>query len=257
MKLMKILKIILPAILAFSFAGCLDINESVDIRKDGSGQLTMDMDMSQMVDIMQTYMGKDELEKKGMSKMDTTILLKDIVDTSSSLSEDKKAILRPGRVHIKLDMDAKVFTVHSMFPFTSLANLQKLYTLMNDGSLGNAKLFGSLGGDAGAGAGASPGDINQFNSIFDFTCKDGLLTKKLNKEKFDALKNDPQMAQVKQASQMGMDINYTTTLTLPRPVKKISNPLAKQSDDKMTVTMKYNLIDVFDHPAQFEYTVEY
>jgi len=255
MKLMKILKIILPAILAFSFAGCLDINESVDIRKDGSGQLTMDMDMSQMVDIMQTYMGKDELEKKGMSKMDTTILLKDIVDTSSSLSEDKKAILRPGRVHIKLDMDAKVFTVHSMFPFTSLANLQKLYTLMNDGSLGNAKLFGSLGGDAGAGA--SPGDINQFNSIFDFTCKDGLLTKKLNKEKFDALKNDPQMAQVKQASQMGMDINYTTTLTLPRPVKKISNPLAKQSDDKMTVTMKYNLIDVFDHPAQFEYTVEY
>jgi len=255
MKLMKILKFILPAILAFSFAGCLDINESVDIRKDGSGQLTMDMDMSQMVDIMQTYMGKDELEKKGMSKMDTTILLKDIVDTSSSLSEDKKAILRPGRVHIKLDMDAKVFTVHSMFPFTSLANLQKLYTLMNDGSLGNAKLFGSLGGDAGAGA--SPGDINQFNSIFDFTCKDGLLTKKLNKEKFDALKNDPQMAQVKQASQMGMDINYTTTLTLPRPVKKISNPLAKQSDDKMTVTMKYNLIDVFDHPAQFEYTVEY
>jgi hypothetical protein len=255
MKLMKILKIILPAILAFSFAGCLDINESVDIRKDGTGQLTMDMDMSQMVDILQTYMGKDELEKKGMSKMDTTILLKDIVDTSANLSEDKKAILRPGRVHIKLDMDAKVFTVHSMFPFTSLSNLQKLYTLMNDGSLGNAKLFGALGGDAGAGA--SPGDLNQFNSIFDFTCKDGLLTKKLNKEKFDALKNDPQMAQVKQASQMGMDINYTTTLSLPRPIKKISNPLAKQSDDKLTVTMKYNLIDVFDHPEQFEYTVEY
>ena len=256
MKLMKILKFILPAVLAFSFAGCLDINESVDIRKDGSGQLTMDMDMSQMVDILQTYMGKDELEKKGMSKMDTTILLKDVVDTISSLSEDKKAILRPGRVHIKLDMDAKVFTVQSMFPFTSLANLQKLYVLMNDGSLGNAKLFGSLGGDAG-GAGASPGDINQFNSIFDFTCKDGMLTKKLNKEKFDALKNDPQMAQVKQASQMGMDINYTSTLSLPRPIKKISNPIAKISDDKMTVTMKFNLIDVFDHPEQFEYTVEY
>jgi hypothetical protein len=255
MKLMKILKYLLPAVLAFSFAGCLDINESVDIRKDGSGQLTMDMDMSQMVDILQTYMGKEELEKKGMSKMDTTILLKDIVDTLSSMSEDKKAILRPGRVHIKLDMDAKVFTVHSMFPFTSLPNLQRLYALMNDGSLGNAKLFGALGGDAGAGA--NPGDLNQFNSIFDFTCKDGMLTKKLNKAKFDALKNDPQMAQVKQASQMGMDINYTSTLSLPRPIKKISNPLAKLSDDKLTVTMKFNMIDVFEHPEQFEYTVEY
>ena len=92
MKLMKILKFVLPAVLALTFTGCLDINESVDIRKDGSGQLTMDMDMSQMVDMMQTYMGKDELEKKGFSKMDTTILLKDVVDTASNLSEDKKAI---------------------------------------------------------------------------------------------------------------------------------------------------------------------
>ena len=253
---MKLLKFILPALLAFGFAGCLDINESVDIRGDGSGQLTMDMDMSQMIDMLQTYMGKDELEKKGMAKMDTTILLKDIVDTSSNLSAEKKAILRPGRVHIKIDMDAKVFTVHSMFPFTSMENLQKLYSLMDDGSLSNAKLFGSLGGDTGGGGGG-PGDMSQFNSIFDFTCKDGLLIKKLNKEKFEALKNDPQLAQMKQASQMGMEINYTTTLSLPRAIKDAGNPLAKLSDDKKTVTMKFNLIDVFDHPEQFEYKVEY
>jgi len=253
---MKLLKFILPAVLALGFAGCLDINEDVDIRNDGSGQLTMDMDMSQMVDLLTTYMGKDELQKKGMDKMDTTILLKDIVDTVSSMTPDQKAILRPGRVHIKLDMDAKVFTVHSMFPFTSMANLQQLYVLMNNGSLGNAKLFGALGGGGDTGGG-SPGGVDQFNSIFDFSCKDGLLTKKLNKAKFDALKNDPQLAQVKQATQMGMEINYTSTLSLPRPAKKIDNPIAKLSDDKKTVTMKFNLMDVFDHPEQFEYTVEY
>jgi len=250
---MKFLKFILPAVLALGFAGCVDITESVDVRDDGSGQLTMDIDMSQMIDMLQTYMGKDELAQKGMAKMDTTILLKDVLDTSTALSEDKKAILRPGRVHIKIDMDAKVFTVHSMFPFTSLPNLQKLYTLMNDGSLNNAKLFGSLGGGAGGG---SP-DMSQFNSVFDFSCKDGLLVKKLNKEKFEALKNDPQLAQMKQAAQMGMEINYTTTLSLPRPIKSARNPLAKLSDDKKTVTMKFNLVDVFDHPDQFEYTVEY
>ena len=83
------------------------------------------------------------------------------------------------------------------------------------------------------------------------------MVKKLNKAKFEALKNDPQLAQMKQASQMGMEINYTTTLSLPRPIKNAGNPLAKLSDDKKTVTMKFNLIDVFDHPDQFEYTVEY
>jgi hypothetical protein len=253
---MKLLKLILPVVLAFGFAGCLDITESVDIRADGSGQLTMDMDMSQMIDLLQTYLGKDEMAKKGMEKMDTTILLKDIVDTSASLTDDKKAILRPGRVHIKMDMDARVFTVHSMFPFTSMQNLQKLYALMNDGSLSDAKLFGGLGGDSSLG-GSSAGDMSEFNSIFDFTCRDGYLSKKLDKEKFDALKNDPQLAQMKQASQMGVEINYTSSLSLPRPVKKIDNPMAKLSDDKKTVTMKLNLVDVFEHPEQFEYTVEY
>jgi len=249
----KLFKWVLSAALAFSFAGCLDIDERLDVNKDGSGQLAMDIDMSQMVDILQQYMGKEELQKKGLQKMDTTILMKDVID-SSKLSADKKAILRPGRVHIKLDMDAKVFTIHSMFPFKNQADLEKLYTLQNDGStLGNAHLFGNLGGDSAGG----PGDINQFNGIFDFKCRDGLLSKKLNKEKFDALKNDPQMAEIKQATQMGIEINYTSTLSLPRPVKKIDNPLLKLSDDKKTVTMKFNLIDVFDHPGQFEYTVEY
>lgn len=250
---MKILKFILPLAVVFCFAGCLDINENVDVKKDGSGQLTMDMDMSQMIEMLQNYMGKEELAKKGMQKMDTTIYMKDIVDTLSSLSAEKKSLLRPGKVHIKLDMDAKVFTTHMQFPFTSQENLQKLYIVMSDGSLGNAKLFGGLGGGDQAG---SP-DINQFNGIYDFTSKDGLMVKKVNEEKWKALKEDPQMAQVKQAAQMGMEINYTTTIVLPRAVKTVDNPLAKLSEDKKTVVMKFNLIDVFENPKQFNYRIEY
>src|SRR5882724_2780604 len=125
---MKILKFILPLSLVFCLTGCLDIDENVEVKKDGSGQLSMDMDMSQMVEMLQTYMGKDELAKKGMEKMDTTIFMKDIVDTLSNLSAEKKALLRPGKVHIKLDIDAKVFTTHMQFPFSNQDHLQKLYT---------------------------------------------------------------------------------------------------------------------------------
>ena len=56
---------------------------------------------------------------------------------------------------------------------------------------------------------------------------------------------------------MGMEINYTTTITLPRPVKKIDNPLAKLSEDKKTVLLKFNLIDAFVHPENFGYKIEY
>src|SRR5882762_6827591 len=158
---MRILTSILTLSLVFSFTGCLDINEIIEVKKDGSGQ--MDMDMSQMVEMLQTYVGKDELAKKGMEKMDTTILMKDIVDTMSSLSAEKKALLRPGSVHIKMNLDEKVFKTHMQFPFSSLANLQKLYGAMSDGSLSSTQLFKGMtpGGQDGAGAGPSP-DINQF-----------------------------------------------------------------------------------------------
>lgn len=259
---MKILKIILPLALAFSFAGCLDIVEKINVKNDGSGTLSTDMDMSQMVEMLETYMGKEELAKKGMEKMDTTIYLKNIVDTISSLSAEKKALLRPGSVHIKVDIDAKIFMVHMLFPFSSQDNLQKLYAARSDGSLGMAQLFKGLGGGddnaggAGGPGGASP-DIDQFNGIYDFTSRDGQMVKHLNADKFKALQNDPQLAQIKQAGQMGVELNYTTTIQLPRPVKKVDNPLAKLSDDKKTVTIKFNLIDIFDHPEQFAYGIEY
>jgi hypothetical protein len=252
---MKMFKILLPLALAFCFTGCLDVEENVDIKNDGSGTLVEDMDASQMVDILQTYMGKEEMAKKGIQTMDTTVNLKDVVDTSSNLTADKKALLRPGKVHIQLDMDKKILKTRMTFPFTSQENLAKLYTVMGDGSsLGNAKLFGNMGGDDGGGG--SP-DLSQFQGIYTFVAKDGLMSKKVNREKWKALTDNPQMAQMKQASQMGMEINYTTTIIFPRPVKKISNPTAKLSEDKKTVSLKYNLIDALDHPEQFEYTIEY
>jgi hypothetical protein len=257
---MKILKFILPLSLAFCFTGCLDIDENIEVKKDGSGDLTMNMDMSQMVEMLQTYMGKDELAKKGMDKMDTTIQMKDVVDTLSTLSPEKKALLRPGSVSVKLNMDEKVFKTRMEFPFSSQANLQKLYGAMSDGSLATTQLFKGLGPggqDGGpAGGGASP-DINQFNGIYDFTSQDGLMSKKLNPAKWKALQDNPQLAQMKEAGKMGVEILYTTTIHLPRPVKKVDNLLAKLSEDKKTVIIKYNLIDVFDHPEQFGYTIEY
>ncbi|HMH20197.1 MAG TPA: hypothetical protein VK563_00405 [Puia sp.] len=256
---MKFLKFVLPLCLAFCFTGCLDIDETVDLKNDGSGSLTMNTDLSQMVELLQNYVGKEELAKKGMQKMDTTILMKDVVDTISTLSADKKALLRRGSVAIKLNMDEKVFRIKMQFPFNSQDELQKLYGAMSDGSLGATQLFKGMnpgGSDGGQINGPSP-DINQFNGIYDFVSRDGMMSKKLNMDKWKALQDNPQLAQMKEAGKMGIEILYTTILKLPRPVKKIDNPLAKLSEDKKTVTIKYNLVDVFDHPEQFGYSIEY
>jgi len=259
---MKWIKLLLPAVFMMTLAGCFEIEEQVDIKSNGSGMLTVNTNMSQLLEMMQTYIGKEEMEKQLPKKvMDTTLLMKDVVDTAKNISPEKKALVRDGKIHMKLNMEEKVFKADMHFPFTSLNNLQQLYTSMNDGSLGTANLFKGLASGKGdtdsAGSNANVPDMNQFNAIYDFQSKDGLISRKVNAEKWKALQETPEFAQMKQATSMGIEVPYTLTVNLPRPVKKIDNALSKLSDDKKTVTIKYNLIEVFEHPEKFEYTIAY
>jgi hypothetical protein len=262
---MKIIKILLPLGFLFCLAGCIEINEQIDIKSNGSGQWVMRMDMSQLLDLMQNYIGKDEMEKQlPTKKMDTTIFFKNIVDTATNITPEKKALVRDGKINMKLNMDEKVFNTNMSFPFKNLDNLQKLYASMGDGSLGMGQLLKGMSGGKGDSAGAAgPGanmqgpDINQFNAIYDFTSKDGYISRKLNAAKLKALQENPQFGQMKEASNMGVEIPYTLTLNFPRPVKKVDNPIGKISEDKKTVIIKYNVIEMLDHPEKFEFTIEY
>jgi hypothetical protein len=105
----------------------------------------------------------------------------------------------------------------------------------------------------------SPKDpgLEDMNSIFDVIVKDGLISKKINLERHKALIEKPDVAQLRQVASGGMEILYTTTIRLPRPAKKIDNSLMKLSDDKKTVTLKYNLLELFDQPEKFSFTVQY
>jgi len=259
---MKWKKFLLPLLFTFTLAGCFEIDEQIDIKSNGSGQLTVNTNMSQLLEMIQTYIGKEEMDKQLPKRaLDTTVLMKDVVDTAKNITPEKKALVRDGKIHMKLNMDEKIFKADMHFPFSSLNNLQQLYTSMNDGSLGTANLFKGLASgksDSGAvGGNNNMPDMNQFNSIYDFQSKDGMISRKVNAEKWKSLQETPEFAQMKQATNMGIEVPYTLTINLPRPVKKIDNALAKLSDDKKTVTIKYNLIEVFEHPEKFEYTIAY
>ena len=256
----KPLRILVTLAFLFLLAGCVEINEEIDISESGSGKLTVDMDLSKLIEMIQQYAPKEELEKQFPSqKMDTTIYMKSLVDTSHAIPEEKKKLIRDGNLHVKMDMAAKEFKTNMFFPFTNLDNLQQLYNGMGDGSLGTEKLFkGLTNKNQNASQDTSSGSgFGQFNAIYDFTSKKGLIARKLNPEKWKAFQQSPQLEQFKQSAGMGMEVPYTITIRLPKPVKKIDNPLAKLSEDKKTVTLKYNLMEIFDAPQKFEYSIEY
>jgi hypothetical protein len=94
-------------------------------------------------------------------------------------------------------------------------------------------------------------------NFYTVTVEKGLISKKVDQEKFQQMMARPEMAQMSQMKESGMEILYTTSIKLPRPVKKIDNDLFKLSDDKKTVTMKYNMLEMLSTPEKFNFTIEY
>jgi hypothetical protein len=260
---MKRLKYFLTLASMFLLAGCFEINEDIDVKADGKGVYSVHTDMSQLLQAMQSYLGKDEMDKQMPSKnIDTTVMMRNLLDTAKNVSAENKALTKNGSVHLLLNIDQKQFKSDVVIPFKSLSDLQKLYNSMNNQSLGFTQLFKGMAGKpdsalSSTGNENSMPDMNQFNAIYDFESRDGLLSRKLNPEKWKALQATQQYAQMKDAGNMGISIPYTLSISLPRPVKKVDNSLAKLFPDKKKVIIQYNLIEVFDHPEKFEYTIVY
>ncbi|MBS1669510.1 MAG: hypothetical protein JST58_19210 [Bacteroidetes bacterium] len=258
---MKLIRILFVATFLIFLSSCVEINEDININKNGSGEYSMNMDMSKLLELMQNYLGKEEMQKQiPQNKMDTTIHFRSFVDTATNISLEKKALLREGKLHMDMNIDEKIFKTDMHFPFKNMGQLEQLYSSMGDGSLGTGQLLKGLApgkNDSSASDSQQSPDFGQFNNIYTFTSRNGFLSRKVNTEKFNALKESAQYAQMKQAGDMGMEIPYTVTIHLPKPAKSVGNSLAKLSDDKKTVTIKYNLTELLDHPEKFEYSIEY
>jgi ClpP class serine protease len=237
------------------------MNEEIQINADGSGTYVTKMDMSQLIDMMQTFAGEEELTKEGLDRViDTTILMKSLMDSAKDVTAEQKELMKNGKMKLQMNIKEKIFKMDMNLPYKNYNSLQQLMAGQGGNGAGLADVFKNMFGKGDtAGQPAAPKDpgMDALAGIYDVTVKNGLISKKLNTEKFKALLDKPEMAQVKQLGSSGMEILCTTSIKLPRAVKKSDNPLIKLSDDKKTVTMKYNLLELLETPDKFSYTIEY
>lgn len=257
------LKLLFVSVGCVLFTSCLEINEQVEIKPNGSGEVSTSMDMGQLIDMMQA-MGGEEFDKKKDEKIDSFIYLKSIVDTAQNLTAQQKDLMRDGKIHVKMNMADKEFKITMNYPFNNLERLQQLNAAISDGGLGLGNVMkGAVGGDKPQPGldqpteGNEKNELDQLMSIFDYNVSNGLIKKTVNAEKLAKLKENPKMAEMQQGSEMGIEILYNVTYKLPRPAKKVDNPKAKLSDDKKTVTLRNNLMEIFTKPEQFAFTIEY
>jgi hypothetical protein len=257
----KFFKYVLTVALSIFFVSCYEVNEEIEIKADGSGTYVTKMDMSQLIDMMQTFAGEEELKKDGLEKIyDTTILFKDMLDSAKDMPAEQKELMKDGKMKMQMNIKEKIFKMDMDFSYKNLNSLQQLMSGKGGGpSMANAfkNIFGKKEGEEDQpGAPKSP-DMSDIAAIYDVTIKNGLIQKKVNTAKYKEFMDRPEMAQLKQVSSSGMEVLYTTTIKLPRAAKKTDNPLIKLSEDKKTVTMKYNMLELLEHPEKFAYTIQY
>ena len=263
---MKAFKFVLLCLLTFCFSGCFEMNEEIAINNNGGGDYSVDMDMGKMMEMMQAFIPPDQAKDLEKAR-DTTIQMKDFIDTASNLAADKKALLRDGSLQMQMNMADKVFKLHMKYPFKNTADLQKLYGTLGEAGSGMGSLLKSLnpGGGAGSLAGMGQPDMKMISSYFDLITKKNTISRKLNKERYATLSDDQMMQQIKQMGEMGGgamgggvgEVKMNTIIKLPVPAKSITGGKAELSSDKKIVMIKNNLMDIFLHPEVFEFSVNY
>jgi len=229
--------------------------------ENGAGTFTTKMDMGQMLEMIQSMAGEEELAKEGLERvLDTTIFMKSLLYSVQDLTTEQKDLLKDGKLNLQMNMKEKLFKAQVDIPYKGYNNLQLLMSGKGNSISGLSELFKGVF-DKGEQKPAldspkEPG-LEDMNSVFDIIVKDGLISKKINLKRHKALIEKPEIAQLKQMGSGGMEILYTTTIKLPRPAKKTESPLIKLSNDKKTATLKYNLLDLFDSPEKFSYIIEF
>lgn len=261
---MKTYKLLLSCLIAVLFTACIQIEEEVEIKENGSGYMSVQTDMGQLFELLKGFASEEDLSKEDLEKvMDTTIMMKEMLDTVKDLTADKKALLQDAKMNLKMNMKENLFRINLNFPFKNLTDANKLSQTMNEINMLNNSLK-NLGNQQaspdqpanipGAGAG---GGLEKITSIYDIKFSNGEYSRVLNKARYDSLANDPKLQESKGMLSMMGDMSMNLKVKLPRKAKSVSNPKAVLSDDKKTVTLKGDLVSALDSPQNLEIIIRY
>jgi hypothetical protein len=247
---------------AFILTGCLDTQEDVTIKSDGSGLYKNSVDMSGLFDMLQMAAMMDtsaasQLKQLSNKNIDSTFSLSGFTDTASALSAEEKALLKNGTVHLNINQQNKVLKVDMNYPFKKMEDLQKIIELQKSGKGFNPlKQAGQTPGLPGLGEGAGGEMGNPLEGIA-VTYKNGLIERKVDQAKIESAKNSEAGSQLANMGEMLDGVTFSTVIHLPRAVKSSTGQKLTLSDDKKTVRMKYTLSDMMKDPRTLEFKLEY
>lgn len=266
----KLVSYLLGLFVCFSFSSCFMGEEKIVIREDNSGSYAFNIDMGEMLKMMKSMGGEEKMKKEMAKKVDTIVYLKSIVDTSTQLTADEKAMLKDGWIKVKADNDKDELSFEIKGDFSKLENLD--YTRSNMmKAIKKLKVMDKMmdkegkkekkeeDGEGDGPLGKNNDDENPFTKGYSFSAVPGKITYKVtDKKKLDEnLDSDSAKMMMQMISNMMGDAGIKTSYTLPRPVKNYKGANATLSADKKTISFNVPFKDLMEDPKLMEYEIEY
>lgn len=256
--------------------GCLELEQTTTINKDGSGTLQSDINMDQLAGLykmmaqMKAEKAGDTMPAEAEVKMDTLIYMKHHSDTSSLLTEKEKELLREMTISLKLNTEGGRFRISTKNRFNTQADLNALVKLMNkeafDKVFDKALDIPGLNTDEEKET-EEPVKIKNDNifslaapAFFNCQYEPGNIVCKVNTAKHQA--------ELRKMKKDGMDVNqstnrdmlskvtFTNRYVLPAKVKLMTGgSLTKETPTELVQTG--NLYSLYKNPKKYEYTIKY
>jgi len=267
------LRMMIAAALMMCLTSCFDIQETFDLKPDGSGVYQMKMDMSRaaaMLSMMKQGMGKDAGGNTPAlpTKMDSVIYTKDLIDTVTTLSATEKAALSKSYSKIHMDEDEGEMFIEMFYPFANAKELEIIMQAINKGTgSGGGNVMDMLGGVLGKNKTDLPpglGDDSKKKpslpfSSFSYSLTDHSLVRKVKPAaNTNTKKAEPGDEEMPEQFKEMMKINHFTVINLPAPLKSVTGKDSKVSEDKKQVKFKKAMsLDDAAKPEEFEFSIEY
>ncbi|WP_028787053.1 hypothetical protein [Terrimonas ferruginea] len=249
--------VLLVAVATF-FTSCLEVVQEVNIKPDGSGDVSTYSNLGPMLEMVKAMgqMPPDLKDKMGGKAIDTIIQLKSLTDSLKDLSDADRKLLANGTFNLKLNLDTDEFSTRNNIPFKSLTDINRLEQLsatMMDKGLTSALDKGKKEGEG------EEDDMPSVNLTAYYTTTYGknLIERKLDKTKYAGVDNDEGLKAVKEMSSLGVNPTTSLVINLPRAAKKVEGKNATLSEDKKKVTIKGDVESFLNDGSAMEFRIEY
>lgn len=250
--------------LSFLFSGCLEIEETVTIKEDGSGSYEMKTAMGKLITALGKQIKEDRIIK------DTVISYDPYIDTAQSLSDIEQALLRKATWNIRINTDEDLLDMTLRLNFNEPQEVNQLLQLLirwdNTDITGNALKSLDIRGATGemektTGTGNPFGDITK--QYYKTEWQTGNLRNTLDSSKYRSIGDDEQLSTLRklgellQSGDVMENIFITTKFVLPRAAVKAEGKNLTLSEDRMVIKIKAPAAALITDPQSFEYEIEY